>query len=194
MGSLDPAKILVILLVALIVLGPERLPRVARQMGAMWHELSRLRDKVEDEVRGAIPDLDLPAIPKMPKGGVTGYLTGMMATTGAGAKAKRRPAGGRNPNGPAKPGATTGGNGELPGPREAGVVTTTSWQRSGDARPGWSDGASGLPEGVPAGWQSVGAPAPGYASGSLLSPVPTGTGPGTLDAEASFTFDEPSWN
>ena len=64
MGSLDPAKLLVILVVALIVLGPERLPRVARQLGAAWRELTRVRDKVTDEVRSAMPDLDLPKIPR----------------------------------------------------------------------------------------------------------------------------------
>ena len=57
MLSLSPAKLLVILVVALIVLGPEKLPQVARQIGAAWRDLRRLRTRLESEVRGAFPDL-----------------------------------------------------------------------------------------------------------------------------------------
>lgn len=78
MGSLDPAKILVVLVVALIVLGPERLPRLARQAGAAWRELTRVRDEVADELRSALPDKsELPIIPRIPsvRGTLTRYIT-----------------------------------------------------------------------------------------------------------------------
>jgi sec-independent protein translocase protein TatB len=64
--NLDPAKLLVIGLIALIVLGPERLPRLARQLGSAWHELTRLREQVTDEVKSAFPIEDLPKIPRVP--------------------------------------------------------------------------------------------------------------------------------
>ena len=54
---LDPAKLLVILIVALVVLGPDKLPSVARQMGAAWGEIRRFRERLETEVRGTFPDL-----------------------------------------------------------------------------------------------------------------------------------------
>jgi TatA/E family protein of Tat protein translocase len=54
---LDPTKLLVILIVALVVLGPDKLPTVARQMGAAWGELRKLRERLETEVRGTFPDL-----------------------------------------------------------------------------------------------------------------------------------------
>jgi len=57
MLSLSPVKILVVLIVALIVLGPEKLPQVARQMGAAWGDLRRLRSRLESEVRDVFPDL-----------------------------------------------------------------------------------------------------------------------------------------
>src|SRR5580704_13569733 len=57
MLSLSPAKLLVILVIALIVLGPEKLPQVARQIGAAWHDLRRWRARVESEVRGTFPNL-----------------------------------------------------------------------------------------------------------------------------------------
>jgi len=75
-GSLDPAKILMILVVILIVLGPERLPKAARQLGAAWHEITRIRQEVTDEVRAVMPDLDLSSIPRIPS--VRGTLTGLI--------------------------------------------------------------------------------------------------------------------
>jgi TatA/E family protein of Tat protein translocase len=54
---LSPAKILVVLLVAVVVLGPDKLPKVARQVGALWGDFRRLRDKLESDVRGNFPDL-----------------------------------------------------------------------------------------------------------------------------------------
>src|ERR1700676_3361632 len=57
MLSLSPAKLLVILVIALIVLGPEKLPQVARQIGAAWHDLRLWRSRLENEVRGTFPNL-----------------------------------------------------------------------------------------------------------------------------------------
>lgn len=74
MGFLDPGKILVILVIALIVLGPERLPRMARQAGAAWRELTRVREQVTEEIRSAIPDMELPNIPRLPTNMVSGFI------------------------------------------------------------------------------------------------------------------------
>ncbi|HXQ43377.1 MAG TPA: twin-arginine translocase TatA/TatE family subunit [Acidimicrobiales bacterium] len=57
MLSLSPAKLLVLLVIALIVLGPDKLPHVARQLGAAWGDLRRFRARLESDVRGAFPDL-----------------------------------------------------------------------------------------------------------------------------------------
>jgi sec-independent protein translocase protein TatB len=57
MPFISPAKLLVVLIVALIVLGPDKLPQVARQLGAMWGDLRRFRTRLESDVRGAFPDL-----------------------------------------------------------------------------------------------------------------------------------------
>jgi TatA/E family protein of Tat protein translocase len=55
--NLDPAKLLVIAVVAVILLGPDKLPQVARQVGAAWRSLGDFRHKMESEVRNSIPDL-----------------------------------------------------------------------------------------------------------------------------------------
>ena len=59
MLALSPWKILVIVVVALLVLGPEKLPSVARQVGAFWGDFRRFRARLESEVRGVFPDLPL---------------------------------------------------------------------------------------------------------------------------------------
>ena len=57
MLNLDPAKLLIIAVVAVILLGPDKLPQVARQVGAAWRSFAEFRHKMEAEVRSSIPDL-----------------------------------------------------------------------------------------------------------------------------------------
>ena len=57
MLNLDPAKLLIIAVVAVILLGPDKLPQVARQAGAAWRSFNDFRQRMEDEVRSSIPDL-----------------------------------------------------------------------------------------------------------------------------------------
>lgn len=60
--SLGPAEILVILVVALVVFGPQRLPEIGRQVGRGLQELRRLRETVRDEldevIHGALDEGD----------------------------------------------------------------------------------------------------------------------------------------
>jgi sec-independent protein translocase protein TatA len=56
--SLGPAEILVILVVALIVFGPKRLPEVGRQVGQAMRELRKMQDQVRAEFDTVIhPDV-----------------------------------------------------------------------------------------------------------------------------------------
>ena len=57
MPLLSPAKLLVILVVALVVLGPDKLPKVAKQIGSLWHDFRLFRQRLESDVRGSFPDL-----------------------------------------------------------------------------------------------------------------------------------------
>ena len=54
---LSPFKILVIVAVVLLLLGPDKLPDVAQRLGSSWRALKRIQERVETEVRDAIPDL-----------------------------------------------------------------------------------------------------------------------------------------
>ena len=57
MFNLDPGKLIVIAVVAIILLGPDRLPQVARQVGGAWRSFNEFRHRMETEVRSSMPDL-----------------------------------------------------------------------------------------------------------------------------------------
>jgi len=57
MLNLDPGKLLVIGVVAIILLGPDRLPQVARQIGGAWRSFNEFRHRMETQVRETMPDL-----------------------------------------------------------------------------------------------------------------------------------------
>ena len=54
--SLGPAEILVILVVALIVLGPKRLPEAGRQIGKALAEIRHWSSAVQEEIKEALDD------------------------------------------------------------------------------------------------------------------------------------------
>jgi sec-independent protein translocase protein TatA len=54
--SLGPAEILVVLVIALIVFGPKKLPEVGRQIGGALRELRKMQSSVEQEIRSVIDD------------------------------------------------------------------------------------------------------------------------------------------
>ena len=54
MGNLGGGEILVILLVGLLVLGPQRLPTVGRQVGRVFTEIRRVSRGFQEEFRAAL--------------------------------------------------------------------------------------------------------------------------------------------
>jgi sec-independent protein translocase protein TatB len=188
MGGLDPAKVLIVLVLAIIILGPEKLPKVARQMGAAWRQIAQFRQRLEQEVREAIPDLDLPKLPVIPSRGIAGYLTGMMTSA---ASSENKPA--ITGNGAGMSAAELLGTDQEAQLSASEMTSDRSPRRTG----AWQSStpvAAGEPSELPAGWHAVGGTGPGYASGSVLAPVPSLAAPGLLSAESTLSFDEPSWN
>ena len=57
MLNLDPSKLLIIAVVAIILLGPDRLPAFARQVGGAWRSFIAYRHRMEAEIRSSMPDL-----------------------------------------------------------------------------------------------------------------------------------------
>lgn len=54
---LSPEKVLFILVVAVVVLGPDKLPRVTRQAAATWRAVTSFRSRLEAEARAALPGM-----------------------------------------------------------------------------------------------------------------------------------------
>ena len=65
MGSIGPAEIIVVLVIGLIVLGPNRLPEAARQIGKAVTEFRRVSSGLQAEVRDAFAD-PVPGTPPVP--------------------------------------------------------------------------------------------------------------------------------
>ena len=111
MFNLGGGEILVILLLALIVLGPERLPEAARKLGTAIGEVRRMASGFQNEIKAALDDAEL--------------TTGSKPTTATPTTSKARPVteptplpAERSPNGgtpssigPATPGASHDGAG-----------------------------------------------------------------------------------
>ena len=60
MGSVGAPEVLVILVLALLVLGPERLPQAARTMGRWMGEMRKLTGSLQAEVRDVVDEVMRP--------------------------------------------------------------------------------------------------------------------------------------
>jgi sec-independent protein translocase protein TatA len=54
--NLGAPEILLILVVALLIFGPQRLPEIGRQIGGAMRELKRMQDSVKSELNSALQD------------------------------------------------------------------------------------------------------------------------------------------
>ncbi|NNN18799.1 MAG: twin-arginine translocase TatA/TatE family subunit [Acidimicrobiaceae bacterium] len=84
MGNLDPAKIAIVLVVALVVLGPEKLPGFTKQAGAWWGEFQRVRARLQAEINGAVNQINTATSPladsfKAASSGVSGIFPSLFS-------------------------------------------------------------------------------------------------------------------
>ena len=61
MPSLGPAEILVILVIALLVFGPNKMPDIARQVGRGFREFKRVQQHLKSELRDVVSEFDSPS-------------------------------------------------------------------------------------------------------------------------------------
>ena len=61
MPSLGPAEILVVLVVALLVFGPDKMPEIARQVGKGFREFRRVQQHLKSELRDVVSEFDAPS-------------------------------------------------------------------------------------------------------------------------------------
>ena len=71
--NIGPAEILVVLVVALVVLGPSRLPDAARSLGRALSEFRRVTSGFQAEVREAFADPPPSFSPQAPEEGRSGH-------------------------------------------------------------------------------------------------------------------------
>lgn len=57
-GAFSPLHILIVAVVALLVLGPEQLPKAARTIGQGLHELRRVQVHLRSELRDVVSEFD----------------------------------------------------------------------------------------------------------------------------------------
>jgi Tat protein translocase TatB subunit len=86
--NIGPAEILVILFIALVVFGPQRLPEVGRQVGNAMRELRRMQDTVRGELDSVLhpdisPDLEEPDQPDPRPAAEHGDHTAIATRTGS---------------------------------------------------------------------------------------------------------------
>jgi sec-independent protein translocase protein TatA len=86
-SSLGPMEILAILVVALIVLGPKRLPEAGRQIGKFLSEVRRWSHTMQNEIRDVIESEPTPARTTA----TTATATGTASTNGSSEPAPGRP-------------------------------------------------------------------------------------------------------
>ena len=61
MPSLGPAEILVILVIALLVFGPNKMPEIAKQVGKGFREFRRVQQHLKSELRDVVAEFDSPS-------------------------------------------------------------------------------------------------------------------------------------
>ena len=76
MGSIGPVEVLVVLVVALLVLGPQKLPDAARSVGRAIGEIRRYTAGFQDEMRDAFADPPPSTRPPPATAGETPVLAG----------------------------------------------------------------------------------------------------------------------
>ena len=60
-GAFSPVHIMIVALVALLVLGPEQLPKMARQAGQGYREFKRVKQHLSAELRDVVSEFDTSA-------------------------------------------------------------------------------------------------------------------------------------
>ncbi len=125
MPFLSPAKLLVVLVVAIVFLGPDKLPKLARQVGSLWGDFRRLRERLESDVRGNFPDLPSTETITQAVRSPLSFLDSLADTHAADNEATRpAPATERPPDPVGDPVVASGGSNRPNGAVRADEVTT----------------------------------------------------------------------
>ncbi len=177
MLNLDPAKLLVIAVVAIILLGPDRLPQVARQVGAAWRSFNEFRHRMEAEVRTTMPDLppshEIARLARSPSA-LLNKLSAMSDGDGSETEGNERNENGNGSGAGASAEAGAGGVVEAGGAAEAGGVAEAGGGPSSNGDSSSLPAPAVTPDGVVPGPESV---ADGVEPGPAGAAGPAASGP-----------------
>lgn len=162
MFNIGPAEVMVVLLIALIVLGPSKLPDAARQVGRAIGEMRKLSSGFQAEMRDALKE---PVDGKPSSAGSTAKGGGALSAPNAGT-----PAADATPVGDATAGDATTGSDAVPAPGGTVDAPAAPATAAGPAAPATSAEPDATRQ------SSVGAPA-GGAPGETNEPENNGTTP-----------------
>jgi Tat protein translocase TatB subunit len=103
MLNIGPQELILILIVALVVVGPQRLPELGRTIGKVLREFRKIQTDVKDTIRFDLDDDPAPYVrprtsPRVPKPDGNGEVTAKDAPTSTGTPdpgASTAPGGGR---------------------------------------------------------------------------------------------------
>ncbi|HWD55096.1 MAG TPA: twin-arginine translocase TatA/TatE family subunit [Acidimicrobiales bacterium] len=175
MFNLDPGKLIVIGVVAIILLGPDKLPQFARQVGGAWRTFNEFRHRMESEVRSSMPDLpptsEIARLARSPSA-LLNHLSSM--STDEETKDGEAPDGSFQP--PGANGTVESGTPGVTGEATAGVAGESAGEWAGDQVEGAAsgDGTSAADTAVP-GSAPTGGPEPAgpATNGRAVAPQPT---------------------
>lgn len=192
MGTgISPEKILVVLFIALIVLGPDKLPELARKVGKAWGDLRHYRESLESEVRGAFGVAE----GSNPLASPLSFFTDPPPTRPAGDAQPAQPANGTAPvnSETSPPGLTPGPSDQHGAPASVSPATGTADEWAATVTAGWNATESVVTEAAtpPSGTSEPG----GRAWGPDGSQAPSGLGktaPGDRPASPGNS-DQPAW-
>ena len=150
MFDLSPEKLLLIGIIALLVLGPDRLPKVARQAGRFVHQVRSMSGNLQEEMRDAlaeprqaindaVSEMGLPtSIPKVPsvRRTVSQALLAPIEVAATEAATNGSRTNGATTNGATTNGSSTNGTAAAPSWTDTSLTEATSGGRSLPDDPG----------------------------------------------------------
>ncbi|MGH9130292.1 MAG: twin-arginine translocase TatA/TatE family subunit, partial [Acidimicrobiales bacterium] len=131
MGDITPLKILIVAVIALLVLGPERLPEMTRKAGKAWADFKSFRANLESQVRETVGDVpgfnELSKLSKLTNAGIKSTIassvsSAMSMPTSAGPTSAGPTSAGPTSAGPTSAGPTSAGPTSA-GPTSAGPTS-----------------------------------------------------------------------
>lgn len=84
MGDITPVKILIVAVIALMVLGPEKLPEMTRKAGKAWADFKSFRANMESQVRETVGDVpgfsEFTKLTKLTNGGIKSTIASTVSS------------------------------------------------------------------------------------------------------------------